>query len=78
MSFCTAVNCIDGRVQLPVIRYLQERYGVLYVDVVSESGPVHSLAEPADRRRRGRSCNEWEYPSPVHDVGWGAIKALFR
>ena len=44
MSFCTAVNCIDGRAQLPVIRYLQERFGVLYVDVVTEAGPVRLLA----------------------------------
>ena len=48
MSFCTAVNCIDGRVQLPVIRYLQERFGVLYVDLVTEPGPARSLAGSAD------------------------------
>jgi len=48
MSFCTAVNCIDGRVQLPVIRYLQDRFDVLYVDVISEAGPVRVLADPAD------------------------------
>jgi len=48
MSFCTAINCIDGRVQLPVIRYLQDRFGVLFVDVVSEAGPVRALADPAE------------------------------
>jgi hypothetical protein len=48
MSFCTAVNCMDGRVQIPVIRYLQERSGALYVDVVTEAGPVRALAQPAD------------------------------
>ena len=48
MSFCTAVNCMDGRVQLPVIHYLQERFDVLYVDVVSEAGPVRVLAEAED------------------------------
>ena len=48
MSFCTAVNCMDGRVQLPVIQYLQDRFDVLYVDVVSEAGPVRVLADPAD------------------------------
>ena len=46
MSFCTVVNCMDGRVQLPVIRYLQDRIEVLYVDSVTEPGPVRSLAEP--------------------------------
>ena len=39
MSFCTAINCMDGRVQLPVIRFLQERFKVDYVDVISEPGP---------------------------------------
>ncbi len=48
MSFCTVVNCMDGRVQLPVIRYLQDRFEVLYVDSVTEAGPVKSLAEPVD------------------------------
>ena len=48
MSFCTAVNCIDGRVQLPVTRYLQQRFGVLYVDLVTEPGPARSLAGSAD------------------------------
>ena len=48
MSFCTVVNCMDGRVQLPVIRYLQDRFEVLYVDSVTEAGPVRSLAKPVD------------------------------
>ena len=48
MSFCTAINCIDGRVQLPVVKYLQERLGVQYVDMVTEAGPVRYLAGPED------------------------------
>ena len=48
MSFCTVVNCMDGRVQLPVIRYLQDRFEVRYVDSVTEAGPVRSLAKPVD------------------------------
>ena len=48
MSFCTVINCMDGRVQLPVIRYLQDRFEVLYVDSITEAGPVKSLAEPVD------------------------------
>lgn len=38
MKFCTAINCIDGRVQLPVIEYLKERFGADYVDCVTEAG----------------------------------------
>lgn len=45
MSFCTVVNCIDGRVQLPVIEYLRRRLGVPYVDSVTEPGPVLSMTE---------------------------------
>ena len=48
MRFCTAINCMDGRVQLPVIQYLQDRFGVGYVDVVTEPGPNRILAEESD------------------------------
>ncbi|MFC1671419.1 carbonic anhydrase [Spirochaetota bacterium] len=48
MSFCTAVNCIDGRVQECVIEYLKQRFDVTYVDMITESGPNLILAEKAD------------------------------
>ena len=38
MCFCTAVNCMDGRVQLPVTSYLQERFNVEHVDSITEPG----------------------------------------
>ena len=44
MRFCTAVNCMDGRVQLPVIRYLQQRFRAEYVDSITEPGPNLILA----------------------------------
>jgi len=44
-SFCTAVNCMDGRVQLPVIEYLMRRTGAGYVDSITEPGPIRLLAE---------------------------------
>ena len=43
--FCTVINCMDGRIQLPVIRYLQQRFGVEYVDSITEAGPNLILAE---------------------------------
>ncbi len=43
--FVTAINCMDGRVQLPVIEYMKSRYGVDYVDIVTEPGPNKILAE---------------------------------
>ncbi|MFW6414820.1 MAG: carbonic anhydrase [Thermodesulfobacteriota bacterium] len=48
MSFCTAINCMDGRVQLPVIRYLQDRFNALYVDTITEPGPNLVLGKQTD------------------------------
>ena len=48
MGFCTAINCMDGRVQLPVIKYLQERFGAEYVDAITEPGPNLILTEQKD------------------------------
>ena len=45
MSFCTVINCMDGRVQLPVIKYLQKRFNVDYVDSITEPGPNLILAQ---------------------------------
>lgn len=48
MSFCTVINCMDGRIQLPVIKYLQERFKVDYVDSITEPGPNLILAQQTD------------------------------
>lgn len=45
MTFCTAINCMDGRIQAPVFNYLSNRFGVDYVDVITEAGPVGVLAK---------------------------------
>ncbi len=45
MRFCTVINCMDGRVQLPVNRYLQKRFNVKYVDSITEAGPNLILSE---------------------------------
>lgn len=44
-TFVTVINCMDGRTQLPVIKFLSERYNVDYVDSITEPGPVRILAE---------------------------------
>ena len=36
---------MDGRVQLPVTEFLQTRFGVRYVDAVTEPGPNRIIAE---------------------------------
>ena len=51
MSFCTAINCMDGRVQLPVIGFLKQRFAVEYVDSITEPGPILILSEQTDQHR---------------------------
>jgi len=53
-AFCTAINCMDGRVQLPVIAYLRQRFQAEFVDVVTGAGPVAVLSDP----QRGAAAGE--------------------
>lgn len=48
-SFATAINCIDGRTQIPVNNYVRDKYKVDYVDTITEPGPVKFLAEKKDK-----------------------------
>ncbi len=50
MKFCTAINCMDGRVQLPVIEYLKKKYRVEYVDMITEPGPNKILSDRTDQK----------------------------
>ncbi len=43
-TFATAVNCMDGRAQEPVRKWIQQRFGVFHVDMVTEAGPSGILA----------------------------------
>lgn len=44
-KFGTAINCIDGRVQEPVARWLKQTYGLDYVDMITEPGADRVVAE---------------------------------
>lgn len=48
MSFCTAINCMDGRIQLPVIKFLKNHFDAEYVDIITEPGPVRFFAKTTD------------------------------
>lgn len=48
-TFATAINCMDGRTQLPVIEFLKRKYGVDYVDIITEPGPNGILAANKDK-----------------------------
>jgi len=44
-KFATAINCMDGRVQIPVIEHIKNNYGVVYVDMITAPGVNKLLAE---------------------------------
>ena len=44
----TCLNCMDGRVQLPVINWIKANYPVDFVDVITEAGMDAVLAQQAD------------------------------
>jgi len=44
-TFVTAINCMDGRVQDAVKNYMQKKYGVDFVDAITEPGPNKILAD---------------------------------
>jgi hypothetical protein len=48
-KFACAINCMDGRVQDAVKKYMQKNYGVDYVDMVTEPGPNKILADNSDK-----------------------------
>ena len=43
-KFGTAINCMDGRVQLPVINWMKEQFRLDYIDVITEPGVDKVLA----------------------------------
>nr|MBN2276687.1 hypothetical protein [candidate division Zixibacteria bacterium] len=49
-TFATAINCMDGRVQLPVINFMKERYKVDHVDKITAQGPIKILSENRDMK----------------------------
>lgn len=50
-KFGTAINCMDGRVQLPVINFLKSNYALDYIDVITEAGPNGLLARGDDSNK---------------------------
>jgi Putative carbonic anhydrase len=48
-TFGTAINCIDGRTQLPLINWLREVQQLEYIDLITEPGPDGLLARDPQR-----------------------------
>lgn len=51
MKFGTVVNCIDGRVQYPVMDYLKRNYNIEFFDAANEAGPIKILTERTEKCR---------------------------
>jgi hypothetical protein len=43
-DFCTAVTCMDGRIQDSVASFLRDHFQARWVDTITEAGPVGGLA----------------------------------
>ena len=51
----TCLNCMDGRVQLPVLQWIKSNYRVDFVDVITEAGMDGVLSNQEDIREVLRS-----------------------
>ncbi|NOX66311.1 MAG: hypothetical protein GXO85_11125 [Chlorobi bacterium] len=66
MTFCTAISCMDGRIQLPVIRYLQKRFNSEYVDMITEAGINKVLAEEINTSQIHSIINRVKISVDIH------------
>ena len=53
----TCLNCMDGRVQLPVLYWIKEQHAVDFVDVITEAGMDGVLSGQEDITEVLRSVN---------------------
>jgi len=67
VKFCTVISCIDGRIQLPVFKYLQERFNAEFVDTITEAGPNRILAEKTNQTQIQSIFNRLEISVRNHD-----------
>src|ERR1700676_4433739 len=51
----TCLNCMDGRVQFPVLQLIKDNYRVDFVDVITEAGMDNVLSNQEDIREVLRS-----------------------
>lgn len=67
MSFCSVVNCMDGRVQEPVLKFVSRRFGTPYPDVITEPGPNGILARDDDEILSASIINRLKISIEKHD-----------
>ncbi len=49
-KFATAINCIDGRAQLPIIEWIKKEALVDFVDMITEPGVNKILSDNIDNK----------------------------
>ena len=76
-TFATAVTCLDGRIQLPIIHYLQQDLGIRYVDLITDAGPVGRLADYRDSTTLEVVLNNIEISRTAHGSGVVAVVAHY-
>ena len=65
--FATAVNCMDGRVQEPVSKYLKRNFAVDFVDMITELGPDKIIAEESEAYKLGSIKQRLEISIEKHE-----------
>ncbi len=51
LKFATVINCMDGRVQDPVNKWMKQKTGAEFIDVITEAGPDKLMASTATASR---------------------------
>ena len=44
-KFATSINCVDGRIQLPISNWIKQKYSIDYVDTVTHPGSDKVMSE---------------------------------
>ena len=44
-KFGTAINCMDGRVQIPITNWMKGKYALDFIDMITEPGPDKMLTQ---------------------------------
>ncbi|MBN4046204.1 hypothetical protein JYT57_00840 [Nitrosarchaeum koreense] len=47
-KFVTSICCMDGRIQLPVDKWIKENYSADYIDTITEPGMEKRVSEGVD------------------------------
>lgn len=76
-EFVTAINCIDGRVQIPISRFLKKRFNAAFVDMITCPGPVSVLSRGEDQILLRYLYESVNISISKHGSKWVAIAAHY-